>query len=131
MPNGVPTPPFATRMIPPASRMGPLTDPELARYLDSPQVKKYAQAIDRESAREKLAKRVSGEQAQMDVRVPGPSSEALPIPPAAPRGRAPKPEPSLLETVLKSPTTRTVAGQITRGLLGALLGTSRRTRSRW
>src|SRR6185436_7133476 len=27
-PNGAPTPPFATRLIPPAARMGPLTDAE-------------------------------------------------------------------------------------------------------
>ena len=30
-PRGVPTPPFATRLIPPASRMGPLTHAELAQ----------------------------------------------------------------------------------------------------
>ena len=30
-PKGIPTPPFATRMIPPASRMAPLTDAEFAR----------------------------------------------------------------------------------------------------
>src|SRR5262249_16653623 len=30
-PNGAPTPPFATRLVPPSSRMGPLTDGELAQ----------------------------------------------------------------------------------------------------
>ena len=59
-PNGVPTPPFATRLIPPAARMGPLTDAEMAQRLaSSAQVKEYATAIDRESARELLAKRVT------------------------------------------------------------------------
>ena len=38
-------------MIPPASRMGPLTDAELRALLATPQVKKYATAVDRESAR--------------------------------------------------------------------------------
>jgi hypothetical protein len=47
--------------------------------------------------------------------------------PAAPRGKAP---PSAIEEILKSPVTRTVAGVVARGLMGALLGTpSRRRRS--
>ena len=42
-PSGVPTPPFATRLIPPSSRMGPLTDDELQQRLaSSTQVRKYA-----------------------------------------------------------------------------------------
>jgi hypothetical protein len=39
-----------------------------------------------------------------------------------PRARAGKEPPSAFETILKSPVTRTVAGTITRGLMGALLG---------
>src|SRR5262245_35405149 len=59
-PNGVPTPPVATRLIPPAARMGPLTDSELQQRLAaSAQVKGYAQAIDRESAREMLEERMA------------------------------------------------------------------------
>ncbi|HEU0052356.1 MAG TPA: helicase HerA-like domain-containing protein, partial [Longimicrobium sp.] len=58
-PNGVPTQPFATRMIPPSSRMGPLTPEELAQRLSlSEQVKEYAEDVDRESAREMLQARV-------------------------------------------------------------------------
>ncbi|HEX8245769.1 MAG TPA: helicase HerA-like domain-containing protein, partial [Longimicrobium sp.] len=57
-PNGVPTPPFATRMVPPASRMGPLTDAELQQHLAaSAQVAEYAQDVDRQSAREMLEER--------------------------------------------------------------------------
>ena len=59
--NGVPTAPVATRLIPPASRMGPLTDAELQQRLAaSKQVQEYAQAVDRESAREMLAARMAG-----------------------------------------------------------------------
>jgi len=95
-PNGAPTPPFATRLIPPALRMGPLTDDELRqRTAASEQVRRYAEDVDRESAREILA------------------------------GRQP---PSAFEAILKSPVTRTVAGTITRTLMGALLGPSRRRR---
>src|SRR5687768_13027555 len=58
--KGAPTPPFATRIAPPSSRMGPLTDDELrARLAASPQVREYATAIGRESARELLAARLA------------------------------------------------------------------------
>jgi DNA helicase HerA-like ATPase len=120
--KGVPTPPFATRMIPPSSRMGPLADAEMtAKLADSEQIRRYAQAIDRDSAREMLARRMA----------PGP--EAGQAPPGggwdvqAPR-RAGKEPPSTMEQILKSPMTRTVAREVTRGLLGALLGTASRRR---
>ena len=119
-PNGVPTPPFATRMVPPASRMGPLADAEMQTRLgSSAQVRKYAQAVDRESAEEKLA-------ANKPVGVPDAGR-------ARAGGRAPAEEPSRLEMILKSPVARTVAttvaGAVARGLMGALLGSSRRRRA--
>jgi hypothetical protein len=110
-PSGVPTPPFATRLIPPASRMGPLAEAEFQQRLsNSPLVRKYREAVNPESAEEKLTKAApeAGEK------------------PAA--GRAAKEPPSLIEQVLRSPVTRTVAGQITRGLMGALLGSAPRRR---
>jgi uncharacterized protein len=120
-PNGVPTPPFATRLIPPASRMGPLTDAELQQRLaSSPLVRKYRDAVNPESAAEKLAAR-AGQAA---------AAEAAEAPAPAPRGRVAKEPPSFIEQVLKSPVTRTVAGQITRGLMGALLGAPPRRRRR-
>jgi DNA helicase HerA-like ATPase len=120
-PSGVPTSPFATRLIPPSSRMGPLTDDELQQRLSSStQVRKYATAIDRESAREMLSARAAAaapdqdesdaETAQQEERAP------------ASRARAGKEPPSTFEQVLKSPMARTVAGTITRGLMGALMG---------
>src|SRR6185436_11578200 len=48
--KGVPTLPFATRLIPPGSRMGPLSESELRQNLgSSAQVRRYATAINRES----------------------------------------------------------------------------------
>ena len=56
--NGVATPPFATRLIPPATRTRPLDDNELTAHLSlSAQAKKYSQAINRDSARKLLARR--------------------------------------------------------------------------
>ncbi|HJU75502.1 MAG TPA: helicase HerA-like domain-containing protein [Gemmatimonadaceae bacterium] len=111
--NGVPTPPFATRMIPPASRMGPLTDAELQQRLaSSPQVKEYAQSVDRESAREMLTERAAAATPPAGV----PASEPVP------RARTERPQPGTLDRVLKSPVARSVATTITRGIMGALLG---------
>ena len=95
--------------------MAPLTDVELQqRIAVSPQVKKYSQAINRESAEEKLA---------------APATQAEPDAPRAPGGR---PQPSTLEKVLRSPVARavatTVSGVLARGILGALVGPPRRRR---
>jgi DNA helicase HerA-like ATPase len=113
-PKGVPSQPFATRLIPPASRLAPLSDAELQqRIAASALAKKYRGAIDRESAAEKLA-------------LPAVQGES---PPHGPAGR---PQPSTLEKVLRSPVTRavatTVSGTLARGLLGALLGPPARRR---
>ena len=122
-PDGVPTAPVATRMIPPRSRMGPLTEEELARALGaSSQVREYATAVDRESAREMLAARLKAEAG-------GAEPAGAPTPARAMRGSKEPPTP--LETILRSPVTRTVAGVVARGLLGALLGPPPRRRRRY
>jgi uncharacterized protein len=125
-PRGVPTPPFATRLVPPAARMSPLTPAELdARLRASEQVREYATPIDRESARELLAERAGA--------VPPPSA---PAEAPAPRRRSTSEvgdSPSLGD-VLNSPMAKTIAGrattQIMRGVMGALLGTAVRRRTR-
>ncbi len=119
--RGTPTPPFATRMIPPAGRMSPLDEAQMAQHLAaSAQVKKYAEAIDRESARELLAKRMAD--------VPEPAPAPLPGRPGGTAGR--RPPPSTLEKIFRSPTTRSVANTVVRGVLGALLGSAARRRPR-
>jgi len=129
-PNGAPTPPFATRLIPPAARMGPLTDAELAQRLSSSaQVKEYATPIDRDSAREMLAKRVASGQPADAGDAGGPAAASAPAPARA-GGRAPKPEPSTFEKVMNSPLTRTVAGVVARGIMGALLPRKRSSSTR-
>jgi len=118
-PSGAPTPPFATRMIPPASRMGPLSLVEMTSLIaGSAQVREYATAVDRVSAREMLAGRGADAAASTEKERADP----------APSGRAKKEPPSTFEQILKSPMARTVAGAVTRGLMGALLGTPRRRR---
>jgi uncharacterized protein len=131
-PKGVPTPPFATRLIPPASLMSVLPDLE-QRIATSGQVKKYAVDVDRESAREMLAARVVAAPAPGDGASTGGATPA----PKQTKGRVAKEPPGTFDQIMKSPVTRTVAGVITRGLMGALLGaaglkkTRSRSRSRW
>jgi hypothetical protein len=113
--NGVPSPPFATRMVPPASRMGPLTELELRGCLATPIVQKYAAALNRDSAAEKLERQHESVARQTD------SSAGSTAAKAAAAGVT-------IAAVLNSPLARTVAGAITRGLMGALLGPTRRRR---
>jgi DNA double-strand break repair helicase HerA and related ATPase len=120
-PRGVPTPPVVARIVPPASRMGPLTADEMQQRLGaSEQVREYATAVDRESAREMLAARM------MPASLAGGAREATPESRRQAQGPA-----GTLEQILRSPVTRTVAGAVTRGLLGALLGPPMRRRRRY
>ncbi len=116
--NGAPTPPFATRLIPPASRMGPLTDAELKPHLATAQVRKYAQAVDRESAHEVLTAEAKEASTMRDDDAPQRAQSPT-------RGRE---QPGTFERILKSPLARSVANQLTRSLMGALLGPTRRRR---
>jgi hypothetical protein len=139
--TGSPAPVVACRMLPPLSRMAPLTDSEFASSASgSPLAAKLAQAVDRESAREMLAARMGhGPSPQATVppggMSPGPSSG-----PGAPRSTAPsgsKPAPStgaqvaaaagaVLGGLLKFATSR--SGQV---LIRGVLGTPTRTRRRY
>ena len=122
--HGSPTPVVATRLIPPSSRMAPLTPEELqADIRQSPWVAAYGQAVDRESAREMLAKRMQ---------------ETTPAAAAgAPSGRPGKTvvgaATGALVGALSSTIGRTIGREVVRGLfglLGAKSGSGTR-RSRW
>jgi len=122
--TGVPSPPFVARVAPPASRMGPLTPAEIVPLLRSELVQRYATAVDRESAYEILGARLEPGEAPAAPTAPAPAPK--PAPPAK------KTESSWTEA-LRSPVARTIANQVTRGLMGALLGPPkrRRTRNAW
>lgn len=129
-PRGVPTPVVATRLIPPSSRMGPLTAEELqADIAQSDFLAEYGTAVDRESAREMLTARLTG------AAPPPPAHRTRPSEPSPdspePR-RAPASAPGIGKTVLgvlRSP----VVTALVRGAFGVLLGKSPRTtrRTRW
>ena len=124
-PQGTPTMPFATRMIPPGSRMGPLTDAELGeRLARSEQVKHYATAVDPDSARERLL-------ARMAPNAPEPApmigTTSTPSPELVVGGAL-----AALGAAINSPLGRMIAGRVTtqvaRGIMGALLGAPTRRR---
>jgi uncharacterized protein len=122
--QGVPTPVVATRLIPPSSRMGPLTPDELQSEIrESSFLAEYGKAVDRESAREMLAARLA-------QAAPPPAPEKSP-PSARPSGRSIG---DIAGDVVSSPVGKTVAREVVRGLFG-LLGAKppRRTtrRNRW
>jgi hypothetical protein len=122
--RGAPTPVVAARLIPPASRMAPLTPAELqAEVRESDLLAEYGKAVDRESAREMLAARMARTT---------PAEE-----PGQPPTRSSKSGKTMGEIagdVVSSPTGRAVVREVVRGLFG-LLGAKppRRTprRSRW
>lgn len=106
--TGAPIFPVATRLIPPGSRVGPLTERERTlRIQESTQVRKYAQRIDHDAAREALARKMLAGHAA--VRTAPVRTEAAPREPGAFEALEP---------------------QVGRGLLGAMLGTGPQPRRR-
>ncbi|MFD4787353.1 helicase HerA-like domain-containing protein [Streptomyces sp. NPDC058459] len=121
--NGAPTPVAATRLRAPQSLMGPVDAAELDRAVrESPLHERYAQAVDRESAYERLAA------AQPPAGAPKTPREA----PRAEREKAPAEDPSLVEQVVGSGVfrslARSVGTQLGREITRSLFGTARRGR---
>lgn len=122
--KGIPTPLAHTLLRAPQSRMDILTKSEIDDILAKSQLmEKYNEVIDRESAHEILSEKIEAAQSEEN-------QEKLKK--QRGRGRSKK-EKSMFETVVNSTTTRqigrTVARELTRGLLGALgIRTSNRRR---
>jgi uncharacterized protein len=128
--KGIPTPLAHTLMRPPESRMDVLTDSELDQMIgQSELVRKYNQEVDRQSAFEILSGKIAEAQeatAQQEAEAPRSTSA----------GRQ-KEEKGVIEKVIDNPLARqvgrTVARELTRGLLGVLGlgGSSRSRRKSW
>jgi hypothetical protein len=123
--KGIPTPLAHTLMRAPESRMDILTPTEIDGIIGrSALARKYNQEVDRESAYEILNGKIAEVQ----------EAQAAEATEQAPR-KAEKEEPGMIETIAKDPLARqigrTVARELTRGLLGVLgLGGSRRSTRR-
>ncbi|RMF67039.1 MAG: DUF853 family protein [Calditrichaeota bacterium] len=126
--KGIPTPLAATLLRAPRSRMGILTPQELdACLVSSSLAPKYNRAIDRESAYELLNAKIEEFRQQATQPKGGGRSG----------GKTARPAKGSLETFVDSPLVRqigrTVARELTRGLLGVLGlgGRSRRSKKGW
>ena len=119
--KGIPTPLVHTLLRAPQSRMDVLTDDEINSILKkSFLVKKYNQDIDRESAYELLAKKMeAAQQAEEQAKLKAQQEKATKT---TSRGR--RRQKSTIEKIMSNTTTRqigrTVARELTRGLLGVL-----------
>jgi uncharacterized protein len=123
--RGSPTPVVATRLIPPSSRMAPLTQEELqADIRQSDLLAEYGKSVDRESAREMLAARMARTTPVLQEEASKPS----------PRSTGGKTVAEMAGDVVSSSVGRTVVREVVRGLFG-LLGAkpARRAtrRTRW
>ncbi|MFV0590911.1 MAG: helicase HerA-like domain-containing protein [Draconibacterium sp.] len=128
--KGRPTELVHTLMRPPYSRMDVLSETEIDRILNhSDLIKKYNVEFDRESAYEILHQKIKS--STENNAEPLDSGRLKPVEAEKP-GRRTKEAPSAFEQILKSPVTRSIAVEVTRGLLGVLgLKTTRsRTSSR-
>jgi DNA helicase HerA-like ATPase len=112
-------------ILPPTSQIGPIA-PEIRQQIikNSPVYGRYEQVIDRESAYEKLQRRTT---TSSPIAMSQP--EEAPQAKSAGSRKSSKPEPTALDQALKavnSPAGRQIQRELVRGLMGSLLGTSRR-----
>ncbi|MCG8331550.1 MAG: DUF853 domain-containing protein [Chitinophagales bacterium] len=127
--KGIPTPLAHTLLRAPQSRMDVLKEQELNHLLSqSDLINKYNRTVDPESAHEILTEKIK--QAQEDAH-----QEELKQQQQKARKVSRRKEKSTIEKIMSNPTTRqigrTVARELTRGLLGALgISTSTRRRRR-
>jgi len=107
--RGAPTPVVATRLIPPASRMSPLSPEELqADIRESSLLVEYGKQLDRESAREILAARI-------ERTTPSAAESARSRESSSDKGVG-----EMARDAVSSPTGRMVVREVMRGLFGLL-----------
>ncbi|MGH3738917.1 MAG: helicase HerA-like domain-containing protein [Micromonosporaceae bacterium] len=131
--RGVPTPVAWTRLQAPTSLMGPLEASALdAAVAGSSVLSKYAEAIDRESAYEKLSAKVQPPAPAGAREAPAGEAPAGGAPPAKaqPKPKPAKEDDSMVEKVLKSPAAksfaRSAASAAGRAIMRSIFGTARR-----
>ncbi len=132
--KGIPTPLVHTMLRAPQSRMDVLTDGEIKDIIDaSSLVKRYNREIDRDSAFEMLTNKI--EQAEKEAHQAEMKKQreaARQVSRTSSRRTSSRPDPTLLESMSKNTMVRqlgrTVARELTRGILGVLGVGSRRKR---
>ena len=125
--RGAPTPVAWTRLRAPESLMG-AADPAAmdAAVHASPRYPTYAEPVDRESAREKLAAKLA--KAAADEGAPAPEAPPRQKVPAPSAPRRQKQEKSVIEEVVTSTAFKQVARTAAREFVRGMFGTGRRSR---
>ncbi|HMT11100.1 MAG TPA: DUF853 family protein, partial [Ignavibacteria bacterium] len=129
--KGTPTPLAATMLLAPRSRLDVLSPAEIDEIVAASKIAaKYNEVIDKESALEILNKKIEEHNAEQQKAAEEKAQEKE-------SGKPKKEEKSTVEKVLTSTTAkqvgRTVAREVTRGLLGVLGigGTRRKKKTSW
>ena len=128
--RGAPTPVAWTRLRAPQSRMAPTQDARIAEIIAaSPLHAKYSEAVDRESAYERLAAKLAPPGAAPTADDPAPVEPEPPAP-----TRPTRAEESAIEKAVRSPAAkqfaRSAAAVLGREIARSIFGTSRRRRPR-
>jgi DNA helicase HerA-like ATPase len=115
--RGTPTPVVWTRMLPPRSLMGAIDKADIDAAAKASDIwKSYAEEIDRESARELLAKKVAAAaDGDLDIKIPKAEKPA-----PADRGRKHKEDDGVVVGYLKSQEGRRMLNRVARGVFGLL-----------
>ena len=122
--KGAPTPVAWTRMLAPTSKMAPASEETMDRVIGASAIaSKYSEAVDRESAYERLQNKFA--------QAPAEGDNAEKKPKAAPKEAAkPKEEPGMVSQVVRSSAfksfMRSAGTQIGREITRSLFGTGRR-----
>lgn len=120
--KGIPTETVVTHLVPPSSRMGPLTPQEYQQNLDQSEMyKKYKETIDPRSAFEILNERMQA--IKQDQAQSAPAA-------GRPAARTGRPEKSTFEEVMSSPVAKQVGRELVRGVFGMLFGSAPRRSTR-
>ena len=123
--RGAPTPVAWTMLRAPESRMSPAGQGEMDGVVAaSPLRHRYAEAVDRDSAHEMLARKLeaAAATAQEPAKAPAPKKIPCPKRPAP----APREQGGVVHDILTSPTTRDLARTAAREIFRGIFGTARR-----
>ena len=118
--RGAPTPVVWTKLLPPQSLMAAIGEPEVDKAAKADALwTKYAEEVDRESAREKLAGRLA-ESAAAEAADEREAEVVRKSPPKQPRAAAKKDAGSAVTGFLKSREGRQMANTVVRGVFSLL-----------
>jgi DNA helicase HerA-like ATPase len=127
--RGAPTPVAWTRLRAPESLMGAADPAAMEQAVKaSPLYAKYAETVDRESAREKLAARMEQAAQQADASPTQAPQPHVPAPAKPPKAKRQKQEKSVIEEVVTSTAFKQVARTAAREFVRGMFGTGRRSR---